>query len=85
MGANMENILKAANQEISETKRVLEINPEHPMVQTLARLNTDGKTGLEPFARLLLDHAAIVEGRLKDPDGFSRRLQDLMSAAARGM
>jgi len=85
MGANMENILKAANQEISETKRVLEINPEHPMVQTLAKLNTDGTTGLEPFARLLLDHAAIVEGQLKDPDGFSKRLQSLMAAAARGM
>ena len=28
MGANMENILKAANQEIFQDKRVLEINPE---------------------------------------------------------
>ena len=81
MGSNMENILKAANQDISETKRVLEINPSHPMVKTLARLNGDGETGLEPYAKLLLDHATIVEGKLKDPVSFAKRLQSLMERA----
>jgi HSP90 family molecular chaperone len=55
------------------------------MVKTLARLNADGQTGLEPFARLLLDHAAISEGRLDDPEGFAGRLQALMETAARGL
>jgi molecular chaperone HtpG len=82
MGANMESILKAANQQVMENKRVLEINPGHPMVKTLARLNEEGKTGLEPFAHLLLDHALITEGRLKDPSGFAARLQILMEKAA---
>jgi molecular chaperone HtpG len=85
MGANMETILKAANQEVAENKQVLEINPGHPMVKTLARLNGDGKTGLEPFAHLLLDHALITEGRLKDPSGFAGRLQALMEKAAGNM
>lgn len=85
MGANLERILQAANQEVPKTKRVLEINPEHPLVKTLARLNSEGKTGLEPFARLLLDHAAIAEGRLDDPQGFAQRLQALMEKAAEGM
>ncbi len=82
MGSNMERILRAANQEIPTSKRVLEVNPEHPMVRTLARLNAEGHTGLEPFARLLLDHAAIAEGRLDDPKGFASRLQALMERAA---
>ena len=30
MGANMERILQAANQDVAKTKRVLEVNPEHP-------------------------------------------------------
>jgi molecular chaperone HtpG len=85
MGSNLERILKAANQQVMASKRVLEINPEHPMVKTLARLNNEGATGLEPFARLLLDHAAIAEGRLDDPKGFATRLQALMSRAAEGM
>ena len=81
MGSNMESILKAANQDISESKRVLEINPGHPMVKTLARLNGNGETGLEPYAKLLLDHATIVEGKLKDPVSFAKRLQSLMERA----
>jgi len=85
MGANLERILKAANQTVPAAQRVLEINPEHPMVKTLARLNGEGKTGLEPFARLLLDHAAIAEGRLDDPEGFAKRLQALMEKAASAM
>jgi len=83
MGSNMERILKAANQEVGPgAKRVLEINPNHSLVKTLAKLNNDGQTGLEPFARLLLDHAAIAEGRLDDPQGFASRLQTLMEKAA---
>ena len=86
MGSNMERILKAANQEVGPgAQRVLEINPNHALVQTLAKLNNDGATGLEPFARLLLDHASIAEGKLDDPQGFAGRLQALMAKAADSM
>ncbi len=86
MGSNMERILKAANQDIGMgAQRVLEVNPNHPLVKTLAKLNNDGQTGLEPFARLLLDHAAIAEGKLDDPKGFAGRLEALMSKAAQGL
>jgi len=82
MGANMEHILKAANQTIFENKQILEINAEHPMVKTLAKLNEQGKPGLEPFARLLLDHAMISDGKMADTIGFIGRLQTLMEKAA---
>lgn len=82
MSANLERILKAANQKVPSARRVLELNPEHALVKTLARLHGEGKEGLEPFARLLLDHAAIAEGRLEDPDGFVKRLSALMEKAS---
>jgi molecular chaperone HtpG len=85
VSSNMERILKAANQSVPPSQRVLEVNPEHPMVKTLAKLNADGASGIEPFARLLLDHAAIAEGRLDDPEGFAGRLQVLMERAAASM
>jgi molecular chaperone HtpG len=85
MGANLERILAAANQSMPNQKRVLEINPEHPMVKTLAKLNNDGQTGLEPFARLLHDHALISEGKLDDAAGFVQRLQVVMEKAAAGL
>ena len=85
MGSNMERILEATNQTVSKQKRILELNPEHPMVKTLAQMNMDGKLGIEPFARLLLDHASIAEGRMEDPEGFAKRLQTLMEKAASAM
>ena len=85
MGANLERILAAANQTMPSQKRVLEINPEHPMVKTLAKLNNDGQAGLEPFARLLHDHALISEGKMEDAAGFAHRLQVVMEKAAAGL
>ena len=85
MSANMENILRSANQEVSESKRVLEINPSHPMVKTLSRLNSAGKTGLDDFAWLLLDHAEISDGKLNNPQAFAARLQGLMEKAAENL
>ena len=84
MSSNFQNIMKAMNPTgaMPETKRILEINPSHPLVKTLADLNTKGTAGIEPFARLLLDHATIAEGQLKDPQGFAKRLQGLMEKAA---
>ena len=84
MSSNFQNIMKALNpgQAMPDAKRVLEINPSHPLVQTLSKLNEQGASDIEPFARLLLDHATIAEGQLKDPQGFAKRLQGLMSKAA---
>lgn len=84
MSSNFQNIMKAINPNspMPEAKRILEINPSHPLVKTLADLNTKGTPGIEPFARLLLDHATIAEGQLKDPQGFAKRLQGLMEKAA---
>ena len=66
-----------------DAKRVLEINPSHPLVQTLSKLNEQGASDIEPFARLLLDHATDCRRvNLKDPQGFAKRLQGLMSKAA---
>lgn len=85
MSANLERILRAANQKVGGTQRVLEINPEHPMVKNLARLQGEGKGDLEPLARLLLDYANIAEGRLEDAPGFTKRLQTLLEKASAAM
>ena len=85
MSANLQNILKATGQNMDESKQVLEINPSHPMVKTLAKLNSEGKEGLEPFAQLLLDHASIADGNLTDHAGFAKRLQALMEKAAQSL
>ena len=47
----------------------------------LAKLNNDGKAGLEPFARLLHDHALISEGKM-DGLGFALGFVVMEKAAA---
>jgi len=68
-----------------DAKRILEINPKHPLIARLVDLA--GKEGaadaLGDFAWLLLDQARILEGEtLPDPAAFSKRLSSVL---ARGL
>ncbi len=68
-----------------DSKRILEINPKHPLIARLVDLA--GKPGasdsLGEFAWLLLDQARILEGEaLPDPAAFAKRLSSVL---ARGL
>jgi molecular chaperone HtpG len=83
MDLRIERMLKQHNQLERAFKRILEINPRHPLVASLAE--SVGKDGagpkVEDAAWLLLDQARIIEGeKVPDPAAFSRRLNSVMSA-----
>ncbi len=85
MDMHMERLLRQHKQISESFKRILEINPKHPLVLALsAQLEKGGAAEeLEEVARLLLDQARIMEGEsLPDPAAFSRRLS---AAVARGI
>jgi molecular chaperone HtpG len=86
ISSNMERILRAANQQTFKSKRVLELNPRHPLIKNLAQIQARGlDTELEPLARLLYDEAMLLEGSLKEPAAVGRRLQDLLERATRSV
>jgi len=74
----LERLLRAHRQFQAPTpKRVLELNPNHPLVRRLAGLAGAAEHGvtLGEVAWLLLDQARVVEGEpLPDPVAFARRL-----------
>jgi molecular chaperone HtpG len=77
MDMHLERLLKQHRQLSAEARRILEVNPAHPLIRLLAeRAGAEGAaSGLEDVAWLLLDQARIVEGeQLPDPAAFSRRL-----------
>ena len=77
MDMHLARLLKQHKQLGEESKRVLEVNPRHPLIARLAeRLGQSGSgPALEDAAWLLLDQARIVEGEpLPDPVGFAKRL-----------
>ena len=81
MDMHLERLLKQHRQLDTASKRILELNPRHKLIERLAA--SVGEAGasdqLSEFAWLLLDQARIVEGeQLPDPSAFARRLATLL-------
>ncbi len=80
---NLQRMLKLQGQLAGyEAARILEINPEHPLIAALAaRAEQPGALdALKDPALLLLDQARILEGELPaDPAAFAKRMADLMT------
>ena len=76
---HMERVLKIHQHYTPESKRVLEINPDHTLVKALSG-QSDNKTIINDAAYLLLDQARIALGeQVPDPNAFARRLTTFMS------
>jgi molecular chaperone HtpG len=80
MNANMERIMKAMNQDIPPVKRVLELNPDHPVMSKMLELFSDKNNDqVAEYTELLYDQALLTEGSvLKDPRRFSQLVSKLM-------
>jgi molecular chaperone HtpG len=77
MGEQMRKIMQAAGQAIPETKPILELNMEHPLVAKLADEKDDENAGR--LASVLFDQAALSAGRqLENPAQFVQELNKLM-------
>ena len=80
LSGNLERLLKAAGQKTPTIKPVLEVNPQHPIVQ---RLKGEGDERFPDWASVLFEQAVLAEGgQLDDPAGFVRRMNGLMLAMA---
>ncbi len=79
----LERMLRAYRQLEGETKRILEINPDHALIATLATaLESKSTDGLDDAAFLLLDQARLAQGEEPgDSAQFARRLAAVMTKA----
>lgn len=69
-------MLKSAGQEVPDMKPILEINPEHALVNKLKTVEGDD---FDDLAQVLLDQAMLVEGaQIDDPAGFVKKLNRLL-------
>ena len=81
MSANLERVLRAAGQAVPNVPLVLEINPAHPIVARLKDETDDAR--FKDWSHILFDQALLAEGgRLDEPAGFVKRLNELMLALA---
>lgn len=79
----LENMYRAMGQEVPHIKRILELNPSHPLIGGLKKAHaeqgegTDAGTELAEAAELVHGLALLSDGgELSDPSRFSRLMAD---------
>ncbi len=75
MSMQLARMLKQAGQPVPDTKPVLEINAEHPLVKKL-----EDSPHFDDLAHILFDQAVLAEGGLPaDPAAYVRRVNTLLA------
>lgn len=84
MGVNMERIMRIMGEDAPIGKRILELNPESPIVKNLnivaGRDADNERIGL--WAEMLYEQALLAEGVVNDPAKLVRHIQDLLTQAS---
>ena len=76
MDINMEKLMKIHNKTMPDNKKILEINPNHPMIIKLS--NSLTKINHKQLSSLLLDQANILDGNvLSNPTNYIDSLTEL--------
>jgi molecular chaperone HtpG len=84
LSPHLEELLRRTGRDVPKSKRVLELNPEHPLVTRLQAFHAahPADERFKRYAELLHGQAILAEGgTLPDPAAFSRRLAELLVEA----
>ncbi len=89
MTAHLERLLEqmGRNMDAEMSKRILELNGDHPAVQALQSLfeRKPDDPRIETYGRLLYEQAVLAEGsKIKDPTAFARRINEMLVRDAAG-
>ena len=71
-------------QEAPPVKRILELNPDHPLLEKLNAFHAASASpeALKPYAELLYGQALLAEGgQAPDPAALSRHIADVLLKA----
>jgi molecular chaperone HtpG len=74
MSLQMARLFKQAGQAMPESKPVLEVNPEHPLIKKL-----DGSVHFHDLAQIVFDQAVLADGGMpEDPAAYVKRVNALL-------
>ncbi|MGI9261041.1 MAG: molecular chaperone HtpG [Woeseiaceae bacterium] len=77
LAPQLRRMLEASGQELPESKPILEINVEHPLVSRLSAEDDDTRFG--ELSKIVLDHALLAEGaQLENPADYVRRMNQYL-------
>jgi molecular chaperone HtpG len=84
VSAYMEKLLKASGQPMPPSKRILELNISHPVMEKIQSIfeKNQEDAALKDYSLLLYDLALVSEGgKIENPARFSRLIGELMAKA----
>ena len=77
LSPQIRRMLEASGQAVPESKPILEVNIEHPLVARLSAETEDGR--FTELSNIVLDHALLAEGsQLENPAEYVRRMNALI-------
>ena len=82
LSPHMERLFRAMNQDVPVSKRILELNGDHPIIAALNEkiAAKADEAELKRYASILYDQALLLEGSpLPDPAAFAREVVTLLS------
>ena len=81
---SMQRVRRMLEQDYEVPKKILEINPQHPLIQNLDALvtNQPNEALIDPAMEQLYDNALLLEGLHPNPSGMVPRVQELIERAA---
>jgi len=84
LAPQLRRMLEASGQVLPESKPILEINIDHPLVSRLSAESDDAR--FSALSKIVLDHALLAEGApLENPADYVRRMnQYLLDVEATG-
>ena len=82
LSPHLERLFRAMHQDIPKSRRILELNPSHPVIDAVSQLAAAGGESAErakKYARILLDQALLAEGSpLPDTADFIKSVGELL-------
>lgn len=85
MSFEMEKVLNSmpeGNSMGMKATRILELNPNHPLFDTLVKINNENPEKLKEYADVLYDQALLMEGfKVDDPMELAKKVSELIVEA----
>lgn len=80
MNQEMQRVYKYLGKDFEATKKILELNPSHPILKNLANLQPESVLQ-KLIIEQIFDSALLVEGLHPDPSSMVLRVQEIIQAA----
>jgi molecular chaperone HtpG len=82
--SSMDKIMRVMSKDTSIPKKILEVNPDHPLVRNMLAImeRDESDPFIEQAANQLFESALLLEGYLTDPHALVGRVQDLLTKSS---